>query len=463
MELKGKKVLVVGLARTGAATVQFLARRGAKVKASDSKAASELAPFLEPLRGLPVDLELGGHTESFFADCDLVVMSPGVPPKVPAVAKARSGGVPVIGEVELAFRFLRRPLIAITGTNGKTTTTTLVGEMLKESGKKVFVGGNIGNPLISYVEGPQDEDWVVAEISSFQLEGVEEFRPKISALLNLTEDHLDRYETFGEYAAAKERIFARQKKEDYALLNADDPLVSALAPRLEPQVLFFSARQAVPFGSHLTPEGIVFRGSNGTREKFDLGRLKIKGAHNLENLMAAIAVAKMCGCPREALQRVMEEFPGLEHRLEWVRRLDGVSYFNDSKGTNVGSVVKSLQSFEEPVVLIAGGKDKGGDYGPLRELVAGRVKGMALIGEAKERMFSALGGLTECVRLGSLEEAVRWARSKARPGEIVLLSPACSSYDMFANYQERGRRFKELVHALPQNQKTAGAEKPAGT
>ncbi|MBP1717727.1 MAG: murD [Deltaproteobacteria bacterium] len=452
MDLKGKKVLVVGLARTGVATVQFLAKRGARVKASDAKTAAELAPFLGPVQGLPLEWELGGHTVPFFSDVDLIVMSPGVPLNLPPVAKAQARGIPVISEVELAFRFLRRPLIAITGTNGKTTTTTLIGEMLKGSGKKVFLGGNIGNPLISYVEGPQDDDWVVAEISSFQLEGVSEFRPKISVLLNLTEDHLDRYETFGEYIAAKERIFAKQKKEDYALLNADDPLTFALARRLEPQVFLFSARRAVSFGSHLTPEGIIFQGpnGNGTREKFELGRLKIKGAHNVENLMAAIAVCKMCRCPRETLQRVMEEFPGIEHRLEWVRQLDGVSYFNDSKGTNVGSVVKSLQSFEEPVILIAGGKDKGGDYGPLKNLIAERVKAMALIGEAQDRMFSALGSLTETAKIGSLEEAVRWARSKARPGEIVLLSPACSSYDMFANYQERGKRFKEIVLTLEQ-------------
>ncbi len=365
MDLKGKTVLIVGLARTGLAAAQFLAKRGAKVKASDAKTAAELAPFIEPLAGLAVDLETGGHTDFFFSDADLIVASPGVPLNLPPVENARAKGVPVISEVELAFRFLRRPLIAITGTNGKTTTTTLIGEMLKESGKKVFVGGNIGNPLISYVEGPQDDDWVVAEISSFQLEGVSEFRPKISALLNLTEDHLDRYETFGDYAAAKARIFAKQKKEDYALLNADDPLTFALTRRLEPQVLLFSARRAVSSGSFLTPEGILFQGpnGNGTRERFELSRLKITGAHNIENLMAAITVCKMCGCPREALQRVMDEFPGIEHRLEWVRRLDGVSYFNDSKGTNVGSVVKSLQSFEAPVILIAGGKDKGGTTG----------------------------------------------------------------------------------------------------
>jgi len=457
MELKGKKILVVGLARTGVAAVPFLFRRGAKVKVSDVKTAAELAPILAPLQGLPVEWELGRHTAPFFTDADLIVMSPGVPMEIPALQQARAKGIPVISEVELAFRFLRRPLIAITGTNGKTTTTTLIGEMLRASGKKVFVGGNIGNPLIGYIEGPQDDEWVVAEISSFQLEAVVEFRPKISLLLNVTEDHLDRYDSFEAYIAAKARIFANQKRVDYALLNADDPICFRFAQQMEPQVILFSARRSVPFGSYLTPEGIFFQGVNGTRDRYELGHLKIKGAHNLENLMAAVAVSRMCGCPREILQQVINEFQGIEHRLEWVRRLDGVGYFNDSKGTNVGSVVKSLQSFEEPVVLIAGGRDKGGDYGPLQEWIRRRVKGMALIGEAKERMFSALGGLTETAKLGTLEEAVHWARSKAQPGDVVLLSPACSSYDMFHNYQERGQRFKEIVWQLKEGPHTPNA------
>jgi UDP-N-acetylmuramoylalanine--D-glutamate ligase len=294
----------------------------------------------------------------------------------------------------------------------------------------------------------------VAEISSFQLEGVAEFRPKVSVLLNITEDHLDRYDSLNDYIAAKARIFANQKKEDYALLNADDPIAGSFAQRMEPQVILFSALRPVPFGSFLTQEGIFFQGTNGTKEKYELSRLKIKGAHNLENLMAAIAVGKMCGCPQEALQKVMNEFPGIEHRLEWVLRLDGVNYFNDSKGTNVGSVVKSLKSFEEPILLIAGGKDKGGDYGPLKELIARRVKGIALIGEAKERMFSALGSLTETAKLGTLEEAVHWAKSKAGPGDVVLLSPACSSYDMFNNYQERGKRFKEIIQHMANGSKS---------
>jgi UDP-N-acetylmuramoylalanine--D-glutamate ligase len=450
MELKGKKVLVVGLARTGAAAAQFLLRRGAKVMVSDAKPAAELAEILASLQGLPLEWELGRHTGPFFADADLIVMSPGVPMDIPALKEARAKGIPVISEVELAFRFLRRPLIAITGTNGKTTTTTLIGEMLRAGGKRVFVGGNIGNPLIGYIDGPQDDEWVVAEISSFQLEGVVELRPKISLLLNVTEDHLDRYDSFDAYIAAKARIFANQKREDYALLNADDSICLRLARELEPQVILFSALHPVSFGSFLTPEEICFQERDGRRDRYELNHLKIKGAHNLENLMAAIAVGRMCGCPREILQGVMNEFQGIEHRLEWVRRLEGVDYFNDSKGTNVGSVVKSLQSFEDPVILIAGGKDKGGDYGPLHEWVRRRVKGMALIGEAKDRIFSALGGLTETAKLGTLEEAVSWAKSRARPGDVVLLSPACSSYDMFHNYQERGRRFKEIVRQLPE-------------
>jgi UDP-N-acetylmuramoylalanine--D-glutamate ligase len=427
------------------------------VKVSDLKTAPELNSLLASLRDLSVEWELGRHTDSFFTGADLIVISPGVPMNIPALEKARAAEIPVLSEVELAYRFLRRPLIAITGTNGKTTTTTLIGEMLRAGGRKAFVGGNIGNPLIAYIEGPQDDDWVVAEISSFQLEGIAEFRPKVSVLLNITEDHLDRYDSFKDYIAAKARIFANQKREDYVVLNADDPLTVSFARGMAPQVILFSALGPVSFGSFLTREGIFFREMNGTKEKYELGHLKIRGAHNLENLMAAIAVGKLCGCPQEALQKVLNEFPGIEHRLEWVVRLDGVNYFNDSKGTNVGSVVKSLQSFEEPVILIAGGKDKGGDYGPLKELIARRVKGMALIGEAKERMAAALGGLTETAKLGTLEEAVTWAKTRACPGDVVLLSPACSSYDMFNNYQERGKQFKEIVHHLAKGRKSPSA------
>jgi UDP-N-acetylmuramoylalanine--D-glutamate ligase len=448
MNLKGKRILVVGLARTGVATARFLVGKKASVKVSEMKPPGELQSVREALQGLPVEWEMGGHTLPFFLDAELIVVSPGVPMNIGPLEQAREEGIPVIGEIELASWFLKRPMIAITGTNGKTTTTTLVGKMLQASGESAFVGGNIGNPLINFVAGPQKEKWAVVEVSSFQLEGIEKFRPSVAVLLNITEDHLDRYPSFHDYGEAKGKIFQNQGKKDYAVLNADEPLTFQFAHRVESQVVLFSRERSVPVGCFLEGGAILFQGADGQRERFGLDRMKIRGAHNLENFMAAIAAGKICGCRREALQKLIDEFEGLEHRLEWVQDIDGVKFFNDSKGTNVGSVVKSLLSFEEPILLIAGGRDKEGDYGPLKGLIAEKVKGMALIGEARERMFGALGDLTETVKVGSLEEAVHWAWSKARPGYVVLLSPACSSYDMFQNYQERGQRFKAIVQDL---------------
>jgi len=448
MNLKGKKILVVGLARTGVATARFLVEKKASVKVSEMKPPGELQAAREALQGLPVEWEMGGHTLPFFLDAELIVVSPGVPMNIRPLEQAREKGIPVISEIELAFWFLKRPMIAITGTNGKTTTTTLVGKMLQASGKSAFVGGNIGNPLINFVAGPQKEKWAVVEVSSFQLEGIEKFRPSVAVLLNITEDHLDRYSSFHDYGEAKGKIFRNQGKKDYAVLNADESLTFQFAHRVESQVVLFSRERSVPVGCFLEGGAILFQGADGQRERFGLDRMKIRGAHNLENFMAAIATGKICGCRREALQKLIDEFEGLEHRLEWVEDIDGVKFFNDSKGTNVGSVVKSLLSFEEPILLIAGGRDKEGDYGPLKGLIAEKVKGMALIGEARERMFGALGDLTETVKVGSLEEAVHWAWSKARPGYVVLLSPACSSFDMFQNYQERGKRFKAIVQDL---------------
>jgi UDP-N-acetylmuramoylalanine--D-glutamate ligase len=448
MDLKDKRVLVVGLARTGEATVRFLAGQSAAVRVSEKRPRQELEPSLESLRGIPVEWELGGHTLPFFLEAELIVVSPGVPMNLGPLEEARKKGIPVWSEVELASRFLRRPMIAITGTNGKTTTTTLVGEMLRADGRSAFVGGNIGNPLINFVSGPQKEEWAAVELSSFQLEGIQRLRPLVAVLLNVTEDHLDRYPSFQDYTGAKGRIFENQGTEDIAVINADDPLAFQFAHRVKSQVVLFSRERTVPAGCFLRRGEILFQGSDGKRERFRLDRMKIRGAHNLENFMAAIAACKSCGCAREALQKTIDGFEGLEHRLEWVRDVDGVKFFNDSKGTNVGAVVKSLASFEEPVWLIAGGRDKEGDYGPLKSLIAGKVKGMALIGEARERMFGSLADLTETVKLDSLEEAVRWVWSKTRPGDVVLLSPACSSYDMFVNYQERGKRFKAIVNGL---------------
>jgi UDP-N-acetylmuramoylalanine--D-glutamate ligase len=333
-----------------------------------------------------------------------------------------------------------------------------MGEMFRAGGKAAFVGGNIGNPLMNFVAGSQREEWAVVEVSSFQLEGIDRFRPRVALLLNITEDHLDRHPSFQEYGEIKGRIFQNQGKEDYAVLNADDPRTFQFAHRVRSQVVLFSRERSVPWGCFLDRGSIIFQGAEGEREDYGLGRMRIRGTHNLENFMAAIAACRICGCPRGALQKVIDGFEGLEHRLEWVGNIDGVNFYNDSKGTNVGAVVKSLLSFEEPVLLIAGGRDKEGDYGPLRGLVAEKVRGMALIGEARERMSRVLGDLTETLQAESLEEAVSWARSKARPGDVVLFSPACSSFDMFLNYQERGRRFKAIIHELKRG-KSSRSEK----
>ncbi len=451
MNLQGKKILIVGLARTGVATARFLGERGARVKVSEQKRLEALKPAREALQDIPIEWETGGHTVPFFLDADLIVASPGVPFALKPFARAREEGIRIISEVELASRFLVRPMIAITGTNGKTTTTTLIGEMLRAGGATAFVGGNIGNPLINFVAGPQKEDWAVVELSSYQLEGIEEFRPSVSVLLNITEDHLDRYPSFAEYGRAKGRIFDNQEAGDHAVLNADDPLTLAFVDRVKSQPVLFSREKRLTEGCFLEGKSIFYLGRDGLTERFDLERMKIRGAHNLENFMAAIAACQICGCPRHALQKVIDEFEGLEHRLEWVREIDGVNFFNDSKGTNVGSVVKSLLSFQEPVLLIAGGRDKEGDYGPLKELITNKVKGMALIGEARERIGAALGHLTETVKVDTLEEAVHWAYAKSRPGDVVLLSPACSSFDMFQNYQERGKRFKAIVQAIKES------------
>lgn len=451
MNLEGKKILVVGLARTGVATARFLGERGARIKVSEQKRLEALNPAREALQDIPIEWETGGHTVPFFLDAELIVASPGVPLDLTPFARAREKGIRIVSEVELAFRFLVRPMIAITGTNGKTTTTTLIGEMLRAGGATAFVGGNIGNPLINFVAGPQKEDWAVVELSSYQLEAIEEFRPFVSVLLNITEDHLDRYPSFTEYGRAKGRIFDNQGAEDYAVLNADDSLTLAFANRVKSRPILFSREKRLTQGCFLEGKFIFYQGRDGLTERFDLRQIKIRGAHNLENFLAATAACKICGCPRNAVQKVIDTFEGLEHRLEWVREIDGVNFFNDSKGTNVGSVVKSLLSFQEPVLLIAGGRDKEGDYGPLKELISERVKGMALIGEAQERIEGALGHLTETVKVNTLEEAVYWAWSKSRPGDVVLLSPACSSFDMFQNYQERGKRFKAIVQGLKES------------
>ena len=444
MDLTGKKVLVIGLARTGRECARFLARRGAQVTVCDRRGADQLPQEMAALGGLPISFQLGGEETSWLDAMDYVVPSPGVPMDNLMLREAVARHIPVLSEIELAQRFFRAPLIAITGTNGKSTTTTLIGAMLQADGRKTFLGGNLGAPFIGAVE--DQWDWGVVEISSFQLEWVETFKPRIAVHLNVTEDHLDRYPSFAYYRHAKERIFAAQSGADWAILNRDDELVWALRHRLKAQVVSFGF-SSVAQGVFATTDEIVWR-ANGSEERFSLAKVKIQGVHNVENMMAAVAAAKCAGVSRRAIEKTLEEFPGLEHRLEFVREKDGVRYYNDSKGTNVGAVVKSLASFSAPVILLAGGVDKGGDYAPLADGVAKKVRRLILFGAAKKTIAAELGHLTTTVLVEDIGAAVRDAAAHGQAGDVVLLSPACSSFDQFQNYAERGQVFKARVQEL---------------
>jgi UDP-N-acetylmuramoylalanine--D-glutamate ligase len=444
MELAGKKVLVIGLARTGGESARFLTRQGASVSVSDLRGAVELKLEMDALGGLPVHYHLGGEQTGWLDGVDCVIPSPGVPMTNLLLQEAQARQIPVLSEIELAYRFFRAPLVAITGTNGKSTTTTLIGKMLQADGKKTFLGGNLGAPFIGAVS--DDWDWGVVEISSFQLEWVERFQPRIALLLNVTEDHLDRYPSFDEYRRAKERIFAAQNSNDVAILNRDDPLVWNLRERVKARVISFGVAP-VAHGVFAATDEIVWR-DGASEERFALARAKIHGVHNVENMMAAIAAAKAAGVSRRAIQQTLEEFPGLEHRLEFVREKDGVRYYNDSKGTNVGAVVKSLASFSAPVILLAGGVDKGGEYAPLADGIAKKVRRLILFGAAQQTIAAALGHLTTTVMVDDIGAALRDAAAHGQAGDVVLLSPACSSFDQFHNYAERGKVFKNLVQGL---------------
>jgi UDP-N-acetylmuramoylalanine--D-glutamate ligase len=444
MELKDKTFLVIGLARTGLECARFLGQRGARVLVSDRRNIADLKPAIDGLAGLAIDYHLGGEQTQWLDGVDCVVPSPGVPQDNVLLKQAGARVIPVLSEIELAYRFFGAPIVAVTGTNGKSTTTTLIGEMLKAGGKKTFIGGNLGIPFIGALE--QSWDWGVLEISSFQLEWISEFRPRVAVLLNVTEDHLDRYRSFADYRAAKERIFQAQTSNDVAILNRDDPLVWPMRQRIKAQVISFGFSET-SIGAFPAGAEIIWRDGD-KEERFSLRRARLQGVHNLENMMAGIAAAKCVGVDNAVIQETLENFSGLEHRLELVREKDGVRYYNDSKGTNVGAVVKSLASFSEPVILLAGGVDKGGDYAPLEDGIKQKVRRLVLFGEAKGIMARALGPLTETVVVDDLQAAVRDAAAHARAGDVVLLSPACSSFDQFRNYAERGNIFKTLVRQL---------------
>ncbi len=444
----GRKALIVGLAATGVSSARFLKGSGAEVVATDMKPLDELTGA-GALMDLGIRIDAGGHRLESLDGVDLVVVSPGVRTDEPILNEARRRGAEVISDIELAYRFIDCPILAIAGTNGKTTTTTLLGEILKDSGKKVFVGGNIGTPAIEITEAGADYDLCVLEISSFHLETTRTFNPHIGALLNITEDHLDRYRDFDDYAGTKFRLFENQGEGDYAVVNVNDPVIEKRVSRglTRGKVVPFTVTGALKEGLFLKGGSIIYL-NGGAEEAYPTSEFRLKGLHNIENVMAAIASARLAGVSREVILETLATFKGLPHRMEFVRMLDGVAYVDDSKGTNIGSLMMALKGTDTPVVLIAGGRDKGGDYSVLGGLVKEKVKCMVLIGEARFKMKESLGGLTDTVIADTFEEAVKTARSKAGAGDTVLLCPACSSFDMFRDYKDRGDRFKRLVEAL---------------
>lgn len=486
VEIKGKRILVFGLARSGVGAANLLAGLGAEVTVTDKKPADELGEYVRRLSPL-VKLCLGGYPPSMNGT-DMVVVSPGVPLHLSPVAKAREKGIKIIGELELAYQIVRgqqsevstkkTEFLAVTGTNGKSTTTSLLDLMLRKGGFRSMVGGNIGNALTEEIQKGITEqvkakverkeylnldlnldlaDFIVVEVSSFQLESIDEFRPKAAAILNITPDHMDRYQSLPEYIDAKCRIFGNQGRDDSLVLNADDPLTVEIIQRIRggslkgkgiPRIFYFSRKHAVK-GAYLGKGAISFD-LPGVPPSFTLQPelFRIKGVHNLENAMASAAMALLAGCPPDAVAEALREFPGLEHRLEFVRELEGIKYINDSKGTNVGAVEKSLEGFSEPLILIAGGRDKEGDFAQLRPLVREKVKALVLIGEASGKIEEALGDLTHAVHASHMKEAVETARAMARSGDVVLLSPACASFDMFRDFEDRGRQFKKIIMEL---------------
>jgi len=447
MDLEGKKVLVVGLARTGVALCRFLAGKGARVTVTDAAPAADLEEARREIADLEVAEELG-VLEPRWPGFDLIVLSPGVPPELPWLEEAGKAGIPVVGELEVAAPFIRRRLIAVSGTNGKTTTVTLLGELLAAGGLNPAVGGNIGTPVLELLARQEKADVLVLEVSSFQLDTAPSFHPQAAALLNITPDHLDRYPDFSGYAASKAGLFRRQGAADLRVLNADDAAVAALGQGAPGRVYYFSASRPLPQGAWLENGAVRIRLAPGVEENFPLKDILLQGRHNLENVMAALLLALDAGADPEACRRVLASFQGLPHRLELVAEIDGVQFYDDSKGTNVGAVACSLACFDRPVILIAGGRDKDSDFTLLSEAIRERVKALVLLGETRELLARVWEGLAPVRLAADMADAVLTAWELARPGDVVLLSPACASFDMFQDYAHRGRVYQKAVKEL---------------
>ena len=453
MELKNKRVLVVGLGKSGMAAALFLRDQGARVTVSDTRSAVALEKDIPTLLDAGIMVETGGHGLLTFRRQDLIVVSPGVPYDTPELAQVRAfgtAGPPIIGELELASRFLQGKVVAITGSNGKTTTTSLLGKIFADAGGPTLVGGNIGTPVIDLIAPSTPETVSVLEVSSFQLETVEEFHPQIAVVLNITPDHLDRHGTFENYAAMKTRITARQTAEDFLVLNAEDKPTQMVAAKTKAQVYWFSGRRPIKQGAFVHGESVLFVPQEGAKAEpvMPVAEIPLRGAHNVENVLAAVCAARLAGVTTESIRASVASFKAVEHRLEFVAEVRGVAFYNDSKATNVDATKKALEAFPGGVHLILGGKDKNSDYTELSDLLRERCKVVYTIGSAAEKIERHLAGVTKIVSAGTLDAAVRTAAQDAAAGDVVLLAPACSSFDQFENYEQRGRVFKDLVKQL---------------
>jgi UDP-N-acetylmuramoylalanine--D-glutamate ligase len=439
-ELTGKKILVVGLGRSGVAAAKFAVARGARVTVTDVLSENELQKSLKELSGIDVEKRLGDHGEGLFASADMVVTSPGVPTDLPGFELARNTGIPIVGEMELALREISSPIAAVTGTNGKTTTTALIGHLMDACEISNCIGGNIGTPISDLVDQANAADWVVLEVSSFQLEVSPSLRPEIAVWLNVTPDHLDRHHSFKEYVTAKSRLFSQLTNDSWGIYNVSDKAVK--------EAVQSSNAKLIPFDSTSADNDLWVDLGDGKRHCFSLNKVGIGGVHNRENMTAAIATTLLAGGDEGAIQSGLESFRGLPHRLEFVAEIEGVLFYNDSKGTNVGATEKALDSFDRPIVLIAGGQAKGVEFGSLASKIENKVKRLILIGEAAGRIRDEVGNATSTLEVGSMDDAVKEAWRSAESGDVVLLSPACASFDMFKDYTHRGVVFKNAVRLI---------------
>jgi UDP-N-acetylmuramoylalanine--D-glutamate ligase len=442
MELEKRKILVVGLGRTGLETVKFLLGKGAKIRASDITSLENLPKEINDFVRMGVGVETGFHRRETFLWADTVVLSPGVSVNIPPVQEAVARGIEVISEIELASRFIKTPMIAVTGSNGKTTTCNLIASILEKGGRKVFLGGNIGTPLIEMAEKDHGYDFLVLELSSFQIQGISDFKPYIATILNLSPNHLDHHRDFQEYAQSKMKLFLNQDGGDWAIYNADDDIIGEYLPAIK--------SKKIPFGKEPMENGVFYDGScvSFGEDRYDLSGMKLLGAHNIENAMAAVAVSRIVGCRPAQIEKEISEFNPLPHRIEFVRSLKGAQFYNDSKSTSPGATLRALECFTSPIILISGGKDKGLNYDVLKDEIRNKVRLLVLFGESRFRMHGQLGSCSDTSLASSLEEALETAIAAMNSGDTVLFSPACSSFDMYSSYEERGRVFKELVQRL---------------